>query len=508
MPCCFLRKVIFFFVCIFSGAHSLEFSLEKNSDTLQKELSEAISLGENSVAGYLSLPKDRSIDNTTYLYIKYALESFRKQGVSFVLLDLDTPGGEVFSSLRIVEELRKMDVEYGIPIIALVDDWAISAGALLAYSCRFIGAKEQSSMGAAEPVTMSSDGKMESASEKMISALRVEFGKTAEFYGRNPLIAEAMVDKDTVLVLREGKVVSLLNDNQIEEKDYLISSKGKLLTLSGSLMQALGVSDFLLPSTQPALSGESILKEELFFSGSIRWISYSNWKIDLFSFLSHPFVSSFLVMGLMIGLYGSIQNPTFGFSTILTLCCLSLILLSTFATQLVGWLEVVFCFLGAALLILDLFLFGFGFLGLIAILFIIGGIFAMLLPSLEGVPFSYDPTYWGVVLSEWIYRLSLLLSSVLFALLFSAMCSRFLLQRGLLARKLVLKESPHKKEKIVDKPEKGSLGLSISSFRPFGKVEIDGTIYEAKTEGEFIEKGVYVEIIDFFGELLVVRERI
>ena len=65
---------------------------------------------EPAVAGYLSLSKDHSIDNTTYLYVKYALEDFRKQKVSFVLLDLDSPGGEVFSALRIVEELRKMEL--------------------------------------------------------------------------------------------------------------------------------------------------------------------------------------------------------------------------------------------------------------------------------------------------------------------------------------------------------------------------------------------------------------
>ncbi len=504
-----LKSLILFLFCVCTSLSALDFSLEKNKENVLKELSSHITLeqGKDSLIGYLSLSKDRSIDNATYLYIKYALESFRKKGVRFVLLDLDTPGGEVFSALRIVEEFRKMDAEYGIPIVALVDDWAISAGALLAYSCRFIGAKEQSSMGAAEPVIMSSEGKMESASEKMVSALRVEFAKTAEFYGRNPLIAEAMVDKDMVLVIREGKIISLLNDAQIEDKDRLIISKGKLLTLSGALMQELGVSDFLLPSGYGPLSGEVILKEEPFFNSSMQFIPYSNWKIEFFSFLSHPFVSSFLLMGLMIGLYGSIQNPTLGFSSILALCCLALVLLSTFATQLVGWLELLFCVFGILLLLLDIVLLGFSFLGGVGIFFIVGGLFTMLLPSVAGVSFSYDPTTWGVVFSEWVYRLGLFLSSLVLAFVISGVTSRFLLPRGIFGRRLVLKDKQVLEDKpSFGKPKEGSIVVTFSSFRPFGKVEVEGRIYEAKTEGEFIEQGVKVKIIGFAGDVLVVSK--
>ena len=55
---------------------------------------ETFSPKEGDKGGYLALSKEQAISNTTYLYIKYGLEEFRKEGVSFVLLDLDTPGGE------------------------------------------------------------------------------------------------------------------------------------------------------------------------------------------------------------------------------------------------------------------------------------------------------------------------------------------------------------------------------------------------------------------------------
>jgi membrane-bound serine protease (ClpP class) len=476
--------------------------------SLQGESFAPITLESGAKAGYLSLSKDKSINNTTYLYIKYGLEAFRQEGVRFVLLDLDTPGGEVFAAMQIVEELRRMDAEFGIPVIALVDNWAISAGALLAYSCRFIGATEQSSMGAAEPVMLSSDGKMESASEKMVSALRVEFAKTAKEYGRSPIIAEAMVDKDLVVVVRKGEIVQLLDDAQITPKDEVIVSKGKLLTLDGEEMKKLKVSDFFIPSaSHSALSGKELIKEVPFFAKEpLTWISYSNWKIDFFSFLSHPFVSSILFFGLMIGLYGTIQNPSISFVSLLGLTCLTLILLSTFATQLVSFLEVLILAVGLLFLFIDLFYLGIGFLGGLGVFLALGGLFAMILPSLSDVSFSSEESGFGITFSEWIYRLSLFLISLLVGLGTGATLSRFLLKKGFIGRRLVLKETEQKVETPEKRPEKGDKGIAISAFRPFGKVEIDDTLYEAESEGEFIQQGADVKVIGYNGRFLIIQE--
>lgn len=473
---------------------------------LEEKLSSSIVLGENPIAGYLSLSKDQPIDNTTYLYVKYALEEFRKQKVSFVLLDLDSPGGEVFSALRIVEELRKMDEEHKIAIVALVDDWALSAGALLAYSCRFIGATSLASMGAAEPVMVSSDGAMQTASEKMVSALRVEFAKTAELYGRNPLIAEAMVDKDKVLVLRKGEIISLLEDSQILPDDQLITTKGKLLTLNAKELMNLSVADFMVPAAG-ILSGQDSLKKEAFFDRSITWISYSNWKIAFFSFLSHPFVSSLLMLGLMIGLYGEVQNPGWGFSAMLGLFCLFFIILSTFSTQLVGSLEIIILTLGLLLLLVDLVFMGFGFLGGVGLLLFFGGLIGLLLPSRNGEGFSLDPTNWGIVLSEWMYRLSLFLAIVFVGLIFCLVFSRFFWKKSVFAKKIVLKEVVEKKIEQIQRPIKGSEGEAFSSLRPFGKVLVKGALYEAETEGELIEQSSKIVVLDSSKRTLLVKEK-
>ena len=76
---------------------------EEPSPGLDERLGAAISIYSeaDNLIGYIHIPKDRSIDESTYLYVKFALEHYKKLGVCFILLDLNTPGGEVFAAMKI-----------------------------------------------------------------------------------------------------------------------------------------------------------------------------------------------------------------------------------------------------------------------------------------------------------------------------------------------------------------------------------------------------------------------
>ena len=136
-------------------------------------------------------------------------------------------------------------------------------------------------MGAAEPVIAGEGGQMESASEKVNSALRAEFANLATYYGRNPWLAEAMVDKDLVLVKRKGEIIKLDAENLIRPSDQIISKPGKLLTLNGQQLVEYGLADF---------SVASALTQEPFFANipQLEYVTYENWKVTFFSILSYP----------------------------------------------------------------------------------------------------------------------------------------------------------------------------------------------------------------------------
>ena len=393
---------------------------------------------------------------------------------------------------------------------AVVDNWALSAGALLAYSCRYIGSVSESSMGAAEPVIVSSDGKMETASEKMVSALRKEFSSAASLYGRDPLIAEAMVDKDVLLVFRDGKVLQLLENSQILAEDTVINAKGKLLTLNSEQMKEFKISDFMVPElsndASAFLPGEKLAQDPFFKEASIDWISYDNWKIKFFAFLSHPIVSSVLMMGLMLGIYSVIQGQGLGIAAGIGSVCLLFIVLSSFATHFIGWLEVSALFVGLFLIATDFWLLaGFGLLGALGLLLFLLGLIVILLPPLQG--FSWNPSEWGIYMSEWIYRLSLFLFVIL--VFFVGICPWIgaLFRRSKSFQKITLHEDPVEKEMSSPLPQIGSEGMSFSSLRPFGKVQIGDTLFEAQTEGEFLSSDRKIEVISIRGKILVVKEK-
>ena len=251
-----------------------------------------------------------------------------------------------------------MDLEYGIPIIAYIDDWAVSAGAMIAYACRFIFVNSSSLMGAAEPVLAKEQGGMETAPEKVNSALRAEFANLASFYGRNELLAQGMVDKDMILVIRNHQIVKLDSETLIRSggsnPDILISDRGKLLTLNAKQLIDLGVAEYRVDhpvSYLKSMENEALTwpakKMPIFQQPYLEkiphavMISYEDWRITFFTVLSNPVIMSLLFIGLVIGFYIEINTPGFGVPGSIGVACLVLILLASFSIEAIHWIELI-----------------------------------------------------------------------------------------------------------------------------------------------------------------------
>ena len=85
--------------------------------------------------------------------------------------------------------------------------------------------------------------------EKAISYIQGTIRATAERENRNPDIAEAMVDKELVLVkLTDGQIIKLLPEEyaareEAGEEMEILCAQGKLLTLSTQQALAYGFAD-------------------------------------------------------------------------------------------------------------------------------------------------------------------------------------------------------------------------------------------------------------------------
>ncbi|CAF24463.1 NfeD family protein [Candidatus Protochlamydia amoebophila] len=523
----FEKKYLFESIDQKSKTNTTDLSTLSLEQKLQKEISFK---SKNNKIGYLYVGnRETSINESTWLYIKQGLEYYKKNPPLFIILELDTPGGEVFAAQKISDALKEMDLQYNIPIVTFINNWAISAGAMLAYSTRFISAVKGASMGAAEPVYTNENGKMESASEKINSALRADFANRAKLFDRNPFIAEAMVDKDIILVWRHGKILKLENENQIrlggKDPDQVITGKGKLLTLDAEQMKQYEVADLVLaPQKLSSITEEEKAKGKwsadkmlLFHASFFSQIPHAeidayrmDWKTQFFVFLATPLVSSLLMMGLLIGGYIEINNPGFGVPGSIATICLFLMVLSSFSLQIANWLEVILLLSGLGLILIELFILpSFGLLGIMGGLLFLFGLFGLLIPGVNSIHFEYDTQTFNAAGQYLIKRLvwfcgTLILSSIVIALLAQYVLPKF---SGL--NKFVLKgfeqEGYIAGNNPLDFPQPLATGKVLTPLKPAGKILVQEKIYEAISSGGFIEAETSIEIVRLEGNLIIVR---
>lgn len=466
--------------------------------------------------------KEESISQATWLYVRQALEYYKKNKPIFIILHLNTPGGEVFAAQKIADALKEMDVQEGVPIVSFIDNWAISAGALIAYSTRYIAVTKDGAMGAAEPLTVSGE-KTEVASEKVNSAMRADFANRARFFGRNPAIAEAMVDKDIILVRREGQIIKLNDADQILKTDQVISPKGKLLTLDAEQLMEYKVADLVVqpqkldPITTSELEqGQWAASKNLLFTAPfLKSIPEAvideyqmDWKTRFFAFLANPVVSSALFLGLMLGLYMEMSSPGFGLPGTIALTSLFLITLSSFSLEIAGWLELILLLTGLAVLLVEVFVLPtFGLLGFIGLILFFAGLFGMMLPGLKGFAFEWDTKTVNAAGEALLERLAWLsgafLVGIAFAYFFTPSLGRFsrLVLHGSEQGGYIAGENPH------ELPQPGTSGEAWSPLRPAGKVIINDQMYDALSAGEYIEKGDPIIIERLEGSTIVVRRK-
>lgn len=489
---------------------------------LDQRLREVIHPEKENQIGYMEI-NDRSggINNGTWLYIHQAIESFKTSKPLFVILKLNTPGGESLPAMQICDALKELDTQYGIPVVAFIDNWAMSAGALIAYACRFITVVQDGGMGAAEPVLASQTGEMVTASEKIVSAFSATFGNQAAYFGRNPAIAEKMVDKNSILVKREGKVIKLTSDDQVLKTDAVISPKGQLLTLTAEQLFDLGVADILFSATKlenfsqaEKESGRWPLKKMLLgtytFFAKIPNAEVQLYEMDFkskfFALLMTPIVSSLLLLGVMLGLYLEFSTPGATLPGTVAVICLFLLGLSSFAFEIASWLEIILILAGIAILLIDIFFLPtFGLLGSFGVLLFVAGLLGLVVPGLEKVPF--DPVSWEINGGEILTRIGWFFATLLLGIILVSFMAYWFPMRYNPLKRLVSEGEQVDYTAGGDQHEslEGKDGIVISTLRPAGKIEIDGVPYDAQSEGDFIEKGTSVRVQRVEGARLFVK---
>ena len=398
---------------------------------------------------------------------------------------IDTPGGRVDAAVRIRDRLLRSKVK----TIAFVNPAAISAGALIAYAHDFIVVTEGASMGAATPIQMGGGGQAEPVEEKIVSYMRSVMRATAEAKGRDGAIAEAMVDR------------TLAVPGVIEA--------GKLLTATTRELLDFGVAD-LQAADLDELRAKMMLTEATIVRPELSWAEL------IARFLTHPVTSSLLMTLGFLGLLMELYTPGFGLAGGVGIACLLLFFAGHLVVKLAGWEEVLLFLGGLGFLAVELFLTpGFGVFGVLGIVCVI----ISLVLALVGLPLrvSFDSGEMLIALGR--VSLAGIFTAVVAVLLIkflprTAPGRRIVLAavaaRGgpaTLDRSLGSASSERPKDAEAATGLVGREGTAMTDCRPAGRALIGGNRFDVVTDGEFINKGDRVIVVEASALRVLVRPR-
>ncbi|MGD1844812.1 MAG: nodulation protein NfeD [Salibacteraceae bacterium] len=377
-----------------------------------------------------------------------------------VLVQMNTYGGRV----DMADSIRTRLLHAKMPVYVFIENNAASAGALISIACDSIYMRSGSTIGAATVVNQNA----EAAPDKYQSYFRNKMRATAEANGRDPDIAEAMVDPD--------KYVPGVSDS------------GKVVTFSVAEAIENGFCEAMVGSAAEALEHAGITNYE------IRKYKASNMD-SVIKFLLNDALRGILVLIMIGGIYFELQTPGVGFPIVGAMVAAVLYFAPAYLEGLAANWEIVLFFVGLVLLAVEVFAIpGFGVAGFSGIMLIITSLVLTMWDN-DGLDFSF-------VDGEAIARslLIIVLSSAL-ALGGSVWLGGRLLQTHMLSR-MVLDTVQARSEGYVGTDANhhhlvGARGTAATVLRPSGKVEINGDLYDATAGIGFIEKDTVIEVAKY-----------
>lgn len=388
------------------------------------------------------------IDAGQTALVHKALQEANDKKASALLVEIETFGGQVDAAVKI----RDLISDSPLQTICHVKNRAWSAGALIAIAHKHIAMAPGGTIGAAEPIP---------TTEKTVAAVRAEFAATATKMGRNPRVAEAMVDKS------------------LGFEKY--APPGKILSLTDSQAIEVGYADLAAADRAAVLAHYGLADSPVIEVGS-------GWPEKLAGWLSDPMVKSALIGVIFLAVMTEIKTAGLGVAAFFGLAATALVFAAQWMTGVASWLEVLLFLAGLVLIVVELFVPGFGIFG-------IAGIGCIL--------FSLFLTLGGDIPA-----LNIMAGGLVAAVLVFLVILRFL-PSSRLWHKLVLRDSEQTEVGYTSSDDlsvvAGREGTVLTLLRPAGTVKIDESVYDVVSEGRFIQPGTRVKVLSVNGNRIVVR---
>jgi membrane-bound serine protease (ClpP class) len=249
--------------------------------------------------------------------------------------------------------------------------------------------------------------------------------------------------------------------------------------------------------------------EELFKHYGVREavpVLKPGWVDALVEALTSNSGTVFLLAAGMLLIYLELQFPGFLLPGVLAGVCFVLFFWSRWLADLAGSLEIVMFLLGLALLALEIFVIpGFGIMGISGIVLILG---SLVLASQSFTAQHSQADAWSILagLGKVGAALALFLGAAIGI-------SRFLPRLPLFDRFVL---APPTEERFDDEEGEattphelvGVVGIASSPLRPAGRMQLGDQLLDVVAQGEFVEAGTPIEIIEVHRNRIIVKATI
>ena len=413
------------------------------------------------------------------------LKNAISKSADIVILDMDTPGGELGVTLEIMEEIIENIERFEGRIFTYVNDEAISAGAYIAIATSEIAFSPKSQIGAAEAVSGGGGNIDSSMKRKINSYLKAKIRNYAGDYPYRSQVMSAMMDANESLVI-DGEPIRTAEGN-------LIKKKGELLTLTGTeACELYGNPPTPLLGFGVFESVEDLLDDRV---GENSWTLEKmeiNWAEEIGLWLN-GIAPLILSIGLVC-IFVEFKTPGFGIFGVVGLLLLLVFFGSKYIAGLAGQEELLIFLLGTCLVLVEIFLVpGMIIPGLLGMILMVGGLFWAMVDIWPTPDFSWSMEVLRPPLLEMLQTMGL---TICFGFLAAKILPKTSIwQKLILSTSITGSVRNQKESEQVYSEIIGKQGTATTELFPSGQIEVEGNRYDARSTLGKISKGERVEVI-------------
>ena len=390
-------------------------------------------------------------------YIKRGIERAERVDAEVLIIELNTPGGAVDTTLEIISAMRASEV----PVVVYVSPRnaiAGSAGAMITLAGHASAMAPETSIGAASPITSTGENLNSTADTKAKEIIKASIRPYVTPRGEEALtLAESMIDDAIAVTADEALEVNLIDFIADDTED---------------LLQALNGFTVQMPTGERTLKTEDIQTQAVNMS----------FIEALLLLLTDPNISFLLLAIGVQAILIEISTPGGWVAGFIGAVCLTL---ATYGLGVlpINWFGIIFLIIAFVLFILDIKAATHGALTTAGVAsFIVG---ALVLFNSPGTP-EFQRVSVPLVVGTGIF-IGLLFFAVL---VFALRALRNAIQTG--------------SESLI-----GKTGTAKTSVKEAGQVQVESELWSASKvkDSESISKGDLIEVVEVRGLRLIVKKK-